>query len=212
MSSPYGPPFVASPPSRRHERHRHKSGSRSNFTSGFFFYSSLPQQLLLRARAKLLLLQQLLLLYFYSRQGLKQLLLQQLLFYYFYSRQGLKLLLFYFWLLPRARAKQQLTTRADSPPSSSTPPHPIRIHTRSRHELRSFTDRLTGLDHEELSSLAGSPRMQPHCACSGKAVNKWVSRGLWPHPLPVLPRHELLMQCFTPAQKCEETCPNSQRQ
>ena len=98
--------------------------SHSNFTSGFFFYSSLPQQLLLRARAKLLLLQQLLLLYFYSRQGLK-------------------LLLFYFWLLPRARAKK-LTTRADPSPSSSTPPHPIRIHTRSRHELRSFTDRLTG--------------------------------------------------------------------
>ena len=146
-----------------------KSGSRSNFTSGFFFYSSLPQQLLLRARAKLLLLQQLLLLYFYSRQGLK-------------------LLLFYFWLLPRARAKQpQLTTHADSPPSSSTPPHPIRIHTRSRHELRSFTDRLTGLDHEELSSLAGSPHMQPHCACSGKAVNKWVSRGLRLHLLPTSP-------------------------
>ena len=146
-----------------------KSGSCSNFTLGFFFYSSLPQQLLLRARAKLLLLQQLLLLYFYSQQGLK-------------------LLLFYFWLLPRARAKQQLTTRADSPPSSSTPPHPIRIHTRSRHELRSFTDRLTGLDHEEQSSLAGSPCMQPHCACLGKAVNKWVSWGLWPHPLPT-PEH-----------------------
>jgi hypothetical protein len=114
-----------------------------------------------------------------------KLLLQQLLFYYFYSWQGLKLLLFYFWLLPRARAKQ-LTTLTDSPPSSSTPPHPIRIHTRSRHMLRLFTDRLTGPDHEEQSSLAGSPRMQPHCACSGKAVNKWVSPGLQPHPLPTV--------------------------
>ena len=136
-----------------------KSGSRSNFTSGFFFYSSLPQQLLLRARAKLLLLQQLLLLYF--------------------------------WLT--ARAKTTLfTTRTNSPPSSSTPPHPIRIHTCSRHELRSFTDRLTGLDHEELSSLAGSPRMQSHCAGSGKAANKWVSWGLWPYPLPASP-----LFCFT---------------
>ena len=98
-------------------------------------------------------------------------------------RARAKLLLFYFWLLPRARAKK-LTTRADSPPSSSTPPHPIRIHTCSRRVLRLFTDRLTGLDHEEQSSLAGSPRMQPHCACSGKAVNKWVSQGLWLHPLP----------------------------
>jgi hypothetical protein len=143
-----------------------KSGSRSNFTSGFFFYSSLPQQLLLRARVKLLLLQQLLLLYFHSQYRLK-------------------LLLFYFWLLPRARAKQpQLTTHADSPPSSSTPPHPIRIHTHSRHKLRWFTD---SPDHEELSSLAGSPHMQPHCACSGKAVNKWVSWGLWLHPLPTSP-------------------------
>lgn len=26
--------------------------------------------------------------------------------------------------------------------------------------------------------------MQPHCACSGKAVNKWVSQGLWLHPFP----------------------------
>ena len=65
--------------------------------------------------------------------------------------------------------------------SNSTPPHPIRIHTRSRHVLRSFTDRLTGPDHKEQSSLAGSPHMQPHCACSGKAVNKWVSWGLRPH-------------------------------
>jgi hypothetical protein len=51
--------------------------------------------------------------------------------------------------------------------SRCTPPHPIRIHTHSRHELRSVTDRLTGPDHEEQSSLAGSPCMQPHCACSG---------------------------------------------
>jgi hypothetical protein len=70
----------------------------------------------------------------------------------------------------------------NSPPSSSTPPHPIRIHTCSKHGLRSFTDRLTGLDHEEQSSLAGSPCMQPHCPRSGKAVNKWVSWGLRPHP------------------------------
>jgi hypothetical protein len=42
-----------------------KSGSRSNFMSGFSFYISLPQQLLLRARAKPLLLQQLLF-YLYS--------------------------------------------------------------------------------------------------------------------------------------------------
>jgi hypothetical protein len=62
--------------------------------------------------------------------------------------------------------------------SRSTPPHPIRNHTRSRRELRSVTDRLTDLDHEEQSSLAGSPRLQPHCACSGKAVNKWGSWGL----------------------------------
>jgi hypothetical protein len=57
--------------------------------------------------------------------------------------------------------------------SCSTPPHPIRNHTRSRHrhELRSVTDRLTGPDHEKQSSLAGSPHMQPHCACSGKAAN-----------------------------------------
>jgi hypothetical protein len=60
--------------------------------------------------------------------------------------------------------------------SSSTPPHPIRIHTRSRHKLRSVTDRLTGLDHEEHSSLAGSPHMLFHCSCSGKAVNKWGSQ------------------------------------
>ena len=165
----YPPPLsLASLGGRQHEQHWHSLGSCSNFTSGFFFYSSLPQQLLLRARAKLLLLQQLLLLYFYSRQGLK-------------------LLLFYFWLLPRARAKQpQLTTHADSPPSSSTPPHPIRIHTRSGNELRSFTDRLTGLDHEELSSPTVSPRMQSSCSCSSKAVNKWVSRGLQQHPLPAL--------------------------
>ena len=107
----------------------------TSFTCGFFPYSSLPQQLLLRARAKLLL-------------------------FYFYSRQGLKLLLFYFWLLPRARAKKQLTTRTDSPPSSSTPPHPIRIHTRSRHELRSFTDRLTG------PITRNSPAWQAAHACS----------------------------------------------
>jgi hypothetical protein len=25
-----------------------------------------------------------------------------------------------------------------------------------------------------------------HCACSGKAEKKWVSWGLWPHPLPIL--------------------------
>jgi hypothetical protein len=145
-----------------------KSGSRSNFTSGFFVYSSFPQQLLLRARAKLLLLQQLLLLYFYSQQGLK-------------------LLLFYFWLLPRARAKK-LTTRADSPPSSSTPPHSVRIHTCSRRVLRLFTDRLTGPNLKEQSSLAGSPHMhsEPHCACAGKAVYKWVSWGLRPHPLPAM--------------------------
>jgi hypothetical protein len=31
-----------------------------------------------------------------------------------------------------------------------------------------------------------SPHIQPHCACSGKAVNKWVLRGLRPHPLPAL--------------------------
>jgi hypothetical protein len=86
----------------------------------------------------------------------------------FYPWQGLKQLLY----------SRQLTS------SSSTPPHPIRIHTRSRHELRSFTDRLTGPDHKEQSSLAGSPRMQPHCACSGKAVNKWVSRVLQPHRSP----------------------------
>jgi hypothetical protein len=49
---------------------------------------------------------------------------------YFYSQQGLNYI------------------QTDSPPSSSTPPHPIRIHTRSRHELRSFTDRLTGPDHK----------------------------------------------------------------
>jgi hypothetical protein len=55
--------------------------------------------------------------------------------------------------------------------SSSTPPHPIRIHTHSRHELRSVTNKLTGTHHEEQSSLAGSPRVQPHCTCSGKAVN-----------------------------------------
>jgi hypothetical protein len=61
--------------------------------------------------------------------------------------------------------KGQNYIHAISPPSSSTPHHPIRIHTRSRHELRSFTDRLTGPDHQEQSSLAGSPRMQPHCAC-----------------------------------------------
>jgi hypothetical protein len=109
--------------------------------------------------------------------------------FFFYSSLPQQLLLraranlhlFYFCLLPRARAKKKnLTTPVYSPPSSATPPHPIRIHTRSRQELRSFTDRLTGLDHEELSSLAGSPRMQPHCACSDKAVNKWVSRGLQP--------------------------------
>jgi hypothetical protein len=116
-----------------------KSVSHSNFTSGFFFYSSLPQELLLRARAQLLLLQQLLLLHFYSGQGLK---LSPL-------------------LLLTARAK---TTPPNSPwltSSSSTPPHPIRIHI----ELRSVTYRLTGPDLEERSSLAGSPRMQPHCAC-----------------------------------------------
>jgi hypothetical protein len=93
---------------------------------------------------------------FYLGQGLKQLLLQQLL-----------LLL----LLLMARAKTNSYTRADWPPSSSTPPHPIRIYTCSRHEPRSVTDSLTGPDHEEQSSLAGSPRMQPHRACSGKAVN-----------------------------------------
>ena len=54
--------------------------------------------------------------------------------------------------------------------SSSTPPHPIRIHTHSRHELRLVTNRLTGPDHKEQSILAGSPCMQPHCACLGKAV------------------------------------------
>ena len=114
-----------------------------------------------------------------------------------------KLLLFYFWLLPRARVNNSystsgfylrqglnnnslLITRTDSSPSSSTPPHPIRIHTRSRLQLRSFTDRLTGLDHQELSSLTVSPRMQSSCSCSSKAVNKWVSRGLQQHPLPAL--------------------------
>jgi hypothetical protein len=62
--------------------------------------------------------------------------------------------------------------------SRSTSPHSIRIHTHSRHEIRSVTDRLTGPDHEEQSSLAGSPRIQPHCACSGKTANMWGSRGL----------------------------------
>jgi hypothetical protein len=38
---------------------------------------------------------------------------------------------------------QQLTS------SCSTPPHPIRNHTRSRHELRSVTGRLTDPDHVE---------------------------------------------------------------
>jgi hypothetical protein len=51
-------------------------------------------------------------------------------------------------------------------------------HTRSRHELRWVTDRLTDPDHEEQSNLAGSLHMQFHCACSGKAVNMWASRGL----------------------------------
>jgi hypothetical protein len=80
--------------------------------------------------------------------------------------------------------------------SCSTPPLPIRNHTLSRHKLGSVTDRLAGPDHKEQSSLAGSPRMQPHCACSGKAVNMWGSQGLamgqtpsWPtqpHPLPTI--------------------------
>ena len=48
------------------------------------------------------------------------------------------------------------------------------------------TNRLTGADHEEQSSLAGRPCMLFHCACSGKAEKKWVSWGLWPHPLPIL--------------------------
>ena len=51
-------------------------------------------------------------------------------------------------------------------------------HTRSRNELRSVTDRLTDLDREEYSSLAGSLRMQFYCTCSKKAVNMWGSRGL----------------------------------
>ena len=83
-------------------------------------------------------------------------------------------------LLP-LRARATTTTLLYPCPmtsSRSTPPHPIRNHTCSRHKLRSVTDRLTGPDHEEQSSLAGSPRMQPHCACSGKVVNKWGSWGL----------------------------------
>jgi hypothetical protein len=62
-----------------------KSGSLSNFTSGCFFYSS--QQLLLRARAKLLLLLQLLLLLLLLTARAKT-------------------TIFYFGLLPRAKAKQ----------------------------------------------------------------------------------------------------------
>lgn len=54
---------------------------------------------------------------------------------------------------------------------NSTPPYPIRMHTCSRQELRSVTDKLTGLDHEEQSSGAGCPSIQPHWACSDKAVN-----------------------------------------
>jgi hypothetical protein len=73
--------------------------------------------------------------------------------------------------------------------SSSTPPHPIRIYTCSRHKLRLVTDRLTGSDHKEQSSLAGSPHILFHCSCSGKAENKWFSWGLWPHPLPTQNTH-----------------------
>ena len=65
----------------------------------------------------------------------------------FYLGQGLKQLL----------SSRLLTS------SSSTPPHRIRIYTRSRHELRSDTDRLTGPDHEGMrDSLA---RQAAH-ACS----------------------------------------------
>jgi hypothetical protein len=146
-----------------------KAGSRNNFfTCGFFLYSSLPQQLLLplAARAKNSYCKSFSYYYFYSRQGLKQLLLQQLLL-----------------LLLRAKTKLLYLSRLTS--SSSTPPHPIRIHTHSRHKLRLVTNRLTGPDHEEQSSLAGSPRMQSHCPCWGKAVNKWLSqacgRTCFPH-------------------------------
>jgi hypothetical protein len=91
--------------------------------------------------------------------------------------QQLLLLLAVFSLTFRARQQQQQQQQQPSY-THSTPPHPTRNHTCSRHELRSVTDRLTGLDHEAQSILAGSPHMQPHCTCLGKAVNMWGSRGL----------------------------------
>ena len=122
----------------------------SFFTSGFPPYNSLPHQPLLPSFFLEALLTattttaSLTTTSCYLGQGLKQLLLQQLLFYYFYSWQGLK---------QNTLFSSRLTS------SSATPPHLIRIHTRFRHELRSFTDRLTSPDHKEQSSLAGSPRM-----------------------------------------------------
>jgi hypothetical protein len=51
--------------------------------------------------------------------------------------------------------------------SHSTPPDPnqksIRNHTRSMHKIRLVTNRLTGPDQEEQSSLTGSPCMQTNC-------------------------------------------------
>jgi hypothetical protein len=99
-------------------------------------------------------------------------------------------------LMARATTTLQYSCRLTSSLSAPPPPHPIRNHTRSRHELRSVTDELTGPDYEGQSSLAGSPGMQPHYSCSGKAVNMWgswtwqwaraPSRPMQSHPLPAV--------------------------
>ena len=81
----------------------------------------------------------------------------------FYLRQGLQ--------------QQPSYTRANWP--HLAPPHLIQsefTHAPGTSSGRSPTNRLTGLDHKEQSSLAGSPRMLFHCTCSGKAVNKWGSQ------------------------------------
>ena len=98
-------------------------------------------------------------------------------------------------LSPLRQGQQQQTSCTHEDWPHLVPPHLIQSEfSHSRHKLRSVTDRLTGPDHEEQSSLAGSPHMQPHCACSGKAVTcgihgawQWSrapSRSMWPHLLP----------------------------
>jgi hypothetical protein len=74
----------------------------------------------------------------------------------------------------------------DNWPHLSTPPYPIRNHTRSRHELRLVTDRLTDPDHEDYACFftAHAPARQ---TCRVHGAWQWARAPSWPIQPHLLP-------------------------